>query len=80
MIANSRGERPGGGGRRLVRRADRMLRDLPDVNGYDSEELMVDAYGNSPQSLYNDEESDDEDSASDASDLDDSPEIQRHRF
>ena len=75
MVANSRGERPGGGGRRLVRRADRMLRDMPDVDGYDSEELMVDAYGNSPQSLYNDEESDDEDSASDASDLDDSPEI-----
>ena len=53
-----------------------MLRDMPDVDGYDSDELMVDAYGNSPQSLYNDEESDDdEDSASDASDLDDSPEI-----
>ena len=54
---------------------------MPDFPG-DSEELVVDAgYAHSPQSLYHGEsEDDDEDSASDASDLDDSPEVVRQRF
>ena len=60
------------------------MRDNPVVNGYDdSEELVVDAYrmgaAGSPQSLYH-EESEDEESASDASDLESSPEVVRQRF
>ena len=67
------------GGRRLVRRSDRTLRDMPEINGYDSDELMVDErLGQSPQSLYDDVS--DEDSASDASDLESSPEVARQRF
>ena len=56
------------------------------INGFDeTEELVVDGYhvsGGSPQSLYNDDESEDgdEDSASDASDIDSSPEVARQRF
>ena len=71
-----------GGRRRLVRRSDnRTLRDMPDVLAYDSEELVVDGYVQSPESLYNeDSEDEEEDSASDASDLDSSPEVVRHRY
>ena len=51
------------GRRRLLRRSDRTLRDMPDVLGYDSDELVVDGYVHSPQSLYHeDSEDDDEDS------------------
>ena len=55
------------------------------INGFDeTEELVVDGYqvrGGSPQSLYNEDESEgDEDSASDASDIDSSPEVARQRF
>ena len=32
------------GGRRLVRRSDRTLRDMPEINGYDSDELMCPWY------------------------------------
>ena len=72
------------GRRRIIRRSDRALRDNPVVNGYDdSEELVVDAYrmgaAGSPQSLYH-EESEDDESASDASDLDSSPDVVRQRF
>ena len=83
----NRGARqPNNGRRRLVRRSDRALRDNPVINGFDeTEELVVDGYhvsGGSPQSLYNDDESEDgdEDSASDASDIDSSPEVARQRF
>lgn len=69
-----------GGRRRLNRRSDRALRDNPVVNGFDeSEELVVGGFqvvAGSPQSLY-DEESEDEESASDASDLESSPEVVR---
>lgn len=69
------------GRRRLVRRSDRALRDNPGVNGYDeSEELVVGGHHDtrSPQSLYHDENShSDDDSASDASDLESSPEVVR---
>ena len=52
---------------------------MPEINGYDSDELMVDErLGQSPQSLYDDVS--DEDSASDASDLESSPEVARQRF
>jgi len=70
----------GNGRRRLVRRSDRALRDNPVVNGHDDSEDF--AFRASPQSLYQDESEDDndEDSASDASDLDSSPEVARQRF
>lgn len=82
----NRGARQSNNGRRrLVRRSDRALRDNPVINGFDeTEELVVDGYqvsGGSPQSLYHEDESEgDEDSASDASDIDSSPEVARQRF
>lgn len=63
-----------------MRRSDRTLRDMPEMNGYDSDELLVDGYHQSPQSLYHDGSHSDEDSASDASDLESSPEVVRQRF
>lgn len=60
-----------------MRRSDRALRDHPEVPGYDSDEAIEDGYAQSPQSAY---QSDDEDSASEASDLDDSLEPARQRF
>ena len=82
----NRGARQSNNGRRrLVRRSDRALRDNPVINGFDeTEELVVDGYqvsgGSNPQSLYHEESEGDEDSASDASDIDSSPEVARQRF
>jgi hypothetical protein len=53
---------------------------MPDVPGFDSEEVIVDGYVQSPQSLYHGDSQDDEDSASDASDVESSPEVVRPRF
>ena len=55
---------------------------MPEVNDYDSaNEMMVDdRLIQSPQSLYDDASVEDEDSASDASDLESSPEVVRQRF
>ena len=55
---------------------------MPDVLAYDSEELVVGGYAQSPESDYNEDsiEDEEEDSASDASDLESSPEVVRHRF
>ena len=55
---------------------------MPAVNGYDSDELMEDGYVQSPASSYSESGSldEDEESASEASDLESSPEVVRQRF
>ena len=57
------------------------MRDLPEIDGYESDQMIVDGYVASPQSLYHEEESDEDmDSASEASEIDDTPDRPRHRF
>lgn len=57
--------------RRLVRRSDRVLRDLPDVDGYESDEYIQNGYDQSMDERYSDED-EEEDSASEASDIEES--------
>lgn len=53
---------------------------MPVINGYESDELMVDGYVQSGSASYSENSLVGEESASDASDLESSPEVIRQRF
>lgn len=54
---------------------------MPEMDGLDSDDMMEDGYIESPASSYAEQSLDeDEDSASDASDLESSPEVVRRRY